>query len=86
MTIANINLDVSDENVKKLISEYVSEEIDEKEIDVAKDQRKITVTISKTLNANTIKEAMSKIKMIVRKNSSAAVSTADHLETLVLRR
>ena len=32
MTIANINLEVSDENVKKFISEYVSEEIDEKEI------------------------------------------------------
>ena len=61
MTIANINLEVSDENVKKFISEYVSEEIDEKEIDVVRDQRKVTVTISKTLNANTIKEAMSKI-------------------------
>ena len=61
MSIANMNLDLTDANVKKFVADYVSDKIDEKDIDIVRDQRKITVTISANLNAKIIKEAMSRI-------------------------
>ena len=61
MTIANISLDVSDEDVKKFVAEYVSENIDDTEIGLVRDNKKITVTITSQLNSKVIKETMSKI-------------------------
>ena len=55
MTIANINLDISDEDIMQFVRDYVSDEIDEEQVDIVRDKKKGTVTINSILNALTVK-------------------------------
>ena len=61
MTIANINLEISDEDILKFIAENVKEEISDKNIDIIRDKKKAVATITSTLTAKVINEAMSRI-------------------------
>jgi hypothetical protein len=67
LTIANINLEVSDEDIKKFVSENVSKDLDEKSIDIIRDKTKAVVTITSNLTAEVIKEALSRINFIESK-------------------
>ena len=61
MTIANISLECTDEEVRKFIADNVSDDLDEEELDIVRDMRKTVVTITRMLNSQTIKNAMLKI-------------------------
>ena len=61
MSIANISLEISDEEVKEFILEYVSSELEPDNINIVRDKNKSVVTITENLNKDQIKEAMAKI-------------------------
>ena len=61
MTIANISLECTDEEVRKFIADNVSDDLDEEQLDIVRDMRKTVVTITRMLNSQTIKNAMLKI-------------------------
>ena len=73
MTIANLNIELSDEDIRNFVAEHVSREIEAEEIKINKDMRKATVTITSMLTPQIIKQAMTKIM--------DAPSTADHSGT-----
>lgn len=61
MTIANINIELSDDQVKKFVADNVSDKIEEEQIKINRDKRKIIVTITSMLTPQIIRQAMTKI-------------------------
>lgn len=61
MTISNLSPELTDDFVRKFVEENVSNELDEEEVKINRDKRKIVVSITRTLTAQVINKAMSKI-------------------------
>ena len=60
LNIANFNIDIVDEEIRKFVVDAVGESIEDK-ITIVRDKKKAVVTISDSLTADTIREAMNKI-------------------------
>ena len=58
LSIANMCLDVGDEEIKKFVTEYVSEEIEADKISIIREKKKAVVTINHSLTAEIVKQAM----------------------------
>ena len=61
LTIANISLEVEDEAIKKFVIENVSEEIEDGNINIIRDQRKAVATVTHSLTSATVQAALLKI-------------------------
>ena len=59
--IANINLELTDEETKKFVIENLNDEIKGSDIEILRDHKKITATVSCNLNPKTITEAIARI-------------------------
>ena len=61
LSIANVNLDVGDDEIMKFVADYVSDDIKEETITIVREKKKAVVTINHSLTSEIIKEAMAKI-------------------------
>lgn len=61
LTIANINLDIGDDDLKKFVADYVSKEIEGDAITIVREKKKAILTINHSLTSEIVKEAMEKI-------------------------
>ena len=61
LTIANINLDVNDEDIRQFVADYVSNEIEADTINIVREKKKAVVSIQQSLTAEIIHAAMAKI-------------------------
>ena len=61
MSIANFSLEVSDNDIKQFVQEFVSKDIEEETISIVREKKKAVVTINYSLTSEIIKDAMTKI-------------------------
>ena len=61
LNIANVNLDIDDNSIREFVKEHVSNEIEDKTIEIVREKKKAVVTIIHSLTPEVIRAAMLRI-------------------------
>ena len=61
LSITNINKDIDDKKIQDFIRRFVSSEIKDEEIDIVRNKRKTTATISQNLTSTKVEQAMKRL-------------------------